>query len=134
MANSLLKTLENDYPELKFRPGGKKFLFRPPKTIVLGPDEPMADLLLLHELSHALLGHFSFTTDIARVKMESDAWAKTKELAAKYSVPVDDNFIETELDTYRDWLHTKSKCKKCGLTRFETPDGKWHCPFCEQKI
>ena len=134
MLNSLLKQLQNDYKEFVFRPGGKKYLFRPPHTIVLGPDEEMSELLLLHELSHAVLQHFSFDTDIKRLKMESDAWAKTKELAKKYGVEVDDDYIEDQLDTYRDWLHAKSKCKKCGLTRFETPDGKWHCPFCEQKI
>lgn len=134
MLNSLLKQLQNDYPEFVFRPSGKKYLFRPPRTIVLGPDKKMPELLLLHELSHAVLQHFSFDTDIKRLKMESDAWAKTKELAKKYGVEVDDDYIEDQLDTYRDWLHAKSKCKKCGLTRFETPDGKWHCPFCEQKI
>ncbi len=134
MSNSLLNQLKTDFPSFIFKPGGKKYLFRPPKTIVLGGDEPQAELLLLHELSHALLGHRTFKTDIERLRMESDAWAKAKELAAKYSIPVDENFIEDQLDTYRDWLHAKSKCKKCGLTRFATPDGKYHCPFCEQKI
>ena len=43
----------------------------------------------------------------------------------------DEDFIETELDTYRDWLHQRSKCKKCGLTRYQTRDGVYHCPFCD---
>ena len=131
MNESLLEKLKKDYPEFTFKTGGKKFLFRPKKTIVLGPDEPLADLLLIHELSHAVLHHFTFKTDIARIKMESDAWAKTRELASKYGIKIDDDFIETELDTYRDWLHTRSKCKKCGLTRYQTEDGVYHCPFCD---
>ena len=128
--SALLNELKREYNLFNFKPG-KKFLFRPPKTIILGPDEPLASLLLLHELSHALLGHRSFITDIERIKMESDAWAKTRELADKYNIVPDEDFIETQLDTYRDWLHTRSKCKKCGLTRYQTRDGIYHCPFCD---
>ena len=126
----LFLQIQHDFNLFNFKPG-KKFLFRPPKTIILGPDEPLASLLLLHELSHALLGHKSFVTDIERIKMESDAWAKTRELADKYNIVPDEEFIENQLDTYRDWLHTKSKCKKCGLTRYQTRDGVYHCPFCD---
>jgi lipopolysaccharide biosynthesis regulator YciM len=35
------------------------------------------------------------------------------------------------LDTYRDWLHRRSACPECGLTRYQTVDGRWHCPGCE---
>lgn len=88
-------------------------------------------MLLLHELSHAILGHYSFNVDIERMKMESNAWEKAKELAKNYNIEMDDEFIQTELDTYRDWLHKKSRCPNCGLTRFQTPDSQYHCPRCE---
>jgi rubrerythrin len=63
--------------------------------------------------------------------MESEAWEKAKELANHYGVEIDENLVQDELDTYREWLHQKSRCPKCGLTRFQTPDSQYHCPSCE---
>lgn len=130
MKAEFLNQLKADYPELKFREG-RKFAFRPPKTIVLGPPEPFSELLTLHEVSHALLKHKDFRMDVERLKMESNAWEKAKELAKKYNIEVDEDMIQNELDTYRDWLHRKSRCPVCGLTRFQTSDKKYHCPRCE---
>ncbi len=124
------KKLESDFPEFRFKKG-KKFAFRPPRTIVLGPNEPFDELLALHEVSHAILGHKDFKTDARRLKMEMEAWEKAKELASLYDVEINDDLIQGELDTYRDWLHKKSRCPKCGLTRFQTRDGDYHCPRCE---
>ena len=136
MSNSLLKTLENAYPDLRFK-SGKKFSFRAPHTICYVENTPNFDSLLLHELGHALLHHTDFATDIERLKMERAAWEKAKEVAAEltakgHAVTIDEELVETELDTYRDWLHQKSRCKKCGLTRYQTPDGAYHCPHCER--
>ena len=122
--------LEDDYPNLRFI-SGKKFMFRPPRTIVLGPKEPFAELLALHEVSHAICGHTDFKTDVERLKMEVEAWEKARELASLYGIEVNDDVIRQELDTYRDWLHQKSRCPQCGLTRYQTPDGLYHCPSCE---
>lgn len=128
--DNLLDRIKKDYPELSFK-NGKKFTFRPPKTIIIGPSEPKMELLLLHELGHALLHHEDYKTHVDRLKMESDAWEKAKELSLKYDVEFDDDLMQTELDTYRDWLYKKSRCPICGLTRFQTPDFKYHCPRCE---
>lgn len=130
MDAELLQRLKADFPEFRFV-DGSKFAFRPPKTIVLGPSEPFSELLTLHEVSHAILKHKTFRMDVERLRMESEAWEKARELAVRYNVEVSEDFIQDELDTYRDWLHTKSKCKKCGLTRYQTPDGIYHCPRCE---
>lgn len=125
----LLDRLKRDYPEFRFV-SGKKFAFRPPKTIVIGPDEESTALLLLHEVAHAVCGHVSFKTDIERLKMESEAWEKARELASQYGIEINEDSIQDELDTYREWLHKKSRCPVCGLTRFQTPDGQYHCPQC----
>lgn len=130
MDAEFLQRLKENYPEFRFIEGSK-FAFRPPKTIVLGPPEPFSELLALHEVSHAILKHKTFRMDIERLKMESEAWEKAQELAARYNIEIDENLIQVELDTYRDWLHNKSKCRACGLTRFQTPDGTYHCPRCE---
>ena len=56
---------------------------------------------------------------------------KARELCNKYGVSYNEDVAETELDTYRDWLDAKSRCPKCGLTRYQTSDGEFHCPRCE---
>lgn len=129
--SDFLDKLSGDFPDFKFRMG-RKFAFRPPRTIVLGPPEPSWKLLALHEVSHAILGHSSFRLDVERLKMESAAWDKAKELAGVYEITVDEGEIQDELDTYRDWLHKKTRCPRCGLTRFQTPDSQYHCPLCDE--
>ena len=126
----LITKIKADYPNFTFKTG-RKFAFRYPSTITIGPSEPFDSLLLLHEVSHALLGHRDYSRDIDRVKMESEAWEKAKSLASHYGVEVDENLIQDELDTYREWLHKKSCCPKCGLTRYQTNDQIYHCPRCE---
>ena len=125
-----MKKIQADYPEFRFTEG-KKYAFRPPRTIVLGPSEAFSELLLLHEVSHAILGHKTFKMDVERLKMESEAWEKARELADKYTIEINEDLIQDELDTYRDWLHTRSRCKECGLTCYQTSDGAYHCPRCE---
>lgn len=123
--------LMSDFPKLKFV-FGNKFSFRPPRTIVIGPSEPFVRLLTLHEVGHAICGHRRFRMDVERLKMENQAWDEARKLAISYGVAVDENLIQGELDTYRDWLHQKSRCPKCGLTRFQTPDSRYHCPRCDE--
>lgn len=130
MDATFLAKIKSSYPDFKFVTGAK-FAFRPPKTIVIGPEEPEDASLLLHELGHALSLHRDFNTGAKRLKMEVEAWEKARELASQYGIEMDDEMIEGELDTYREWLHQKSRCKKCGLTCFQTPDGSYHCPRCE---
>lgn len=140
----LLEKLKIDFSEFKFVEG-RKFAFRPPRTIVIEPKETSikkagtedevnteaAKLLLLHEVGHAALGHRNFRTDVERLRMELAAWEKARELATHYGLDFDNGLMEAELDSYRDWLHRKSCCPKCGLTRYQTPDGSYHCPRCE---
>ena len=127
MKKDLIEKLRVDYPDFRFREG-KKFSFRPPRTIIVGPSEPNDSLLLLHELGHAISAHRNFVLDPDRLKMEREAWEKARELSKIYGVEYDEEIVEQELDTYRDWLDKKSRCPKCRLTRFQTPDGQYHCP------
>lgn len=130
MDATFLQKLKNDYPEFCFREGAR-FAFRFPRTIIVDLKDKRGDLLALHELGHALLRHRDFTTSVERVKMERAAWDKARELATFYMIPFDEELAEEELDSYREWLDKKSRCPKCGLTRFQTPDGAYHCPRCE---
>lgn len=133
MRGELLEKLRADFPELCFKEG-RKFAFRPPRIIVVGPEEPHDSLLMLHELGHVLCGHCDFKMDAVRIKMEREAWEKARGLCKKYGVIYDEAVVENELDTYREWLDKKSRCPSCGLTRFQSPDGTYHCPRCENFI
>lgn len=128
--DDLIEKLRLDFPEFRFKTG-KKFAFRFPKTITIGPEESGAELLVLHELGHAVLGHKEFKTDVERLKMEVEAWEKARELAGVYQIDFNEEMMQDELDSYRDWLHKKSRCPKCELTRFQDADGTYHCPRCE---
>ncbi len=131
MDATFLAKVRGDYPEVKFV-AGKRFSFRPPRTVVFCDEsDDTAPLLLLHELGHFLTGRFDFKTEVERLKIEVMAWEKAKELAPLYGVFVDEDLIENELDSYRDFLHQKSRCPLCGLTRFQTPDSVFHCPKCD---
>ena len=125
-----LAGIARDYPGFRWR-FGRKFAFKPPRTIVIGPREPRFKALLLHEVGHAVCRHRDYKVDVRRLKMEVEAWDKARELAKKYDACIDEDIVQQELDTYRDWLHQKSRCPECGLTRFQTPDSRYHCPRCE---
>lgn len=132
---SFITKLQQDHPDLKFK-FGPRFSFRPPRTIIIGPlTEELSplhfQLLLLHELGHALSGHFDYHTDIERLRIEAEAWDKAKKISSFYQIPYDQDFAESQLDSYRDWLHQKSLCKTCQISRYQTPDGIYHCPNCK---
>lgn len=131
-ASSLLACLKADFPDFTFKPGSK-FAWRPPKTIVLGPQEPHFNLLMLHELGHATLGHTAFKTHVERLKMEVAAWQQAKIFSKTYNIPYNEDFVESQLDTYRDWLHAKSLCPNCKLTRYQLPSGEYICPLCDRR-
>ncbi len=139
-AYDFLIELKAMYPQYKWTLGNR-FKYKPEKTIIIDQNEaismPYFALLTLHELGHALSNHRDYKTDVERLRIESEAWQRAKreiekhENWNKYGIKYDEDFAENELDSYRDWLHQKSKCKKCGLTRYQTTDGVYHCPNCE---
>lgn len=130
---AFLMRIMADFPDFRFVMG-LKFAFRSPRTVVIGPSEPFWRLLVLHEVGHAVCKHKWFKMDVTRLKMENQAWDQARKLAVAYGVEIDEDVIQRELDTYRDWLHQKSRCPNCGLTRFQTPDSRYHCPRCEEFI
>lgn len=136
--SKIITQLSADFPDFDFT-YGKRFSFRPPKNIVIGPYEGKNTLLLVfHELGHAISGEYQYNLAVERLKIESKAWQEAKKIYElcktndKYpDLPSwDDEFVEENLDTYRNWLHTKSRCLSCGLTMLQKPDRSWYCPYC----
>ena len=128
--NSLANKLHKDYPDVTFTPG-EGFRFSPPTTVVYNPSG--SKLELLHELGHYLIKKNTYTSDIELIRIESEAWAKAKELCPKYRVKWDEDFAEDHLDTYRNWLHVVSLCKYCQLAGYQDESGLYHCPLCGAK-
>lgn len=133
---NLVERLSKDFSDLRFRQG-RKFAFRPPRTVVFEPltgvdaEYKIYSMRLLHEVGHALSGHRTYRQDLERVKMECEAWRRARSLCERYGVEYDEGVVEQELESYREWLHQKSKCSQCGLTRYQAENGVYHCPFCE---
>ena len=71
----VLQELQARYPEVRWVVG-KRFSFRPPRTIQLGEPQSHYVQLALHELGHCLAGHRDFRTDIGRLQLEREAWER----------------------------------------------------------
>ena len=131
-ATTLLATLQQDYPEVRFV-AADQFRWSPSEqTVWYNPKKRSgeASLALLHELSHALLGHKDYKTDFELLQLEVAAWHHAESLAETYDISTDPEHVQDCLDTYRDWLHARSKCPACtehGLQKNRTTYSCMNC-------
>lgn len=121
--------LARDFPSLRFEPSDDFHWSPHDKTIYFKPTEPNSPLLI-HELSHALLGHDTYESDVALLKIEREAWNKATELAPIYKIPIEDEVIESHLDTYREWLHARSTCPACSANGYQVKTSLYRCLAC----
>jgi predicted RNA-binding Zn-ribbon protein involved in translation (DUF1610 family) len=130
--SNLIERIAADYPQFKFQPGKQEHWSPKTRTITYqvtdSTDEPSYGLL--HELAHALLGHNSYKTDFELLKLESLAWREAAKLGRKYGLKIDEDHIQNCLDTYRDWLHRRSKCPTCGTHVLQTDASTYRCFNC----
>ncbi len=127
----LLERVEHDHPDLTFSPG-EAFEWQPTaRVIIYDHADPYFDARLLHELSHALLGHLRYERDIDLISMERDAWQHARlELGRKYQTDIPGDIIDHDMDTYREWLHARSTCPSCSATGMETKKHRYRCLAC----
>ena len=85
---------------------------------------------LLHELGHAELNHQNYRDDLELLMMEVAAWKEAKQLAQKYRIVIDDDHIQGCIDTYRDWLHRRSKCILCNTHSLQIDHTTYQCHNC----
>lgn len=129
-SEQLIKQVASDYPQFKFKAGRQEHWSPHTNTITYEPDAPHLKYGLLHELAHALLGHDSYHSDFELLKLESQAWQKAAKIGQKYGVKIDDEHIQNCLDTYRDWLHRRSKCPSCGIHALQQNARSYRCFNC----
>lgn len=127
---SLVTKLSADFPELSLVPSDAFSWDPSKKSIFYATKFPSSAALLLHELSHALLDHDSYEKDIQLVAMERDAWGKAVELAAKYGVDTDEDMVQDHLDSYREWMHARSRCPSCDAVGVQSGKNTYHCVAC----
>ena len=126
----LISQLKTDYPQFSFKKSDV-FLWSPTEKTICYSDGKSDDYIyILHELSHAILGHIDYGHDIELIAMERQAWDKSTELAVKYDLMIDDNMIQSSIDTYRDWLHSRSTCPMCEATGLQAKKYTYNCLVC----
>ena len=129
----LLEQIRSDHPDLSFiestnfswHAGKKHVSF---KKSDAGSEQ--AAWALLHELGHALLDHTTYRYDIELLQIEATAWGKARELAQKYALTIDEDYIQDCLDTYRDWLHLRATCPSCFARSLQSSPRDYHCFNC----
>jgi hypothetical protein len=132
-SEAFIDRLVQDFPSFKFVAGQQDHWSPSSKTIFYNPSRPLIELQysLLHELSHALLGHHDYGSDFELLKLESEAWVHAAQLGTMYDVIISDDHIQTCLDTYRDWLHRRSTCPACGMHVAQKDSQTYKCFNCQ---
>lgn len=131
--NGLLKQLRTDFPELHFAASTYYYWSSDENTVYYDESSPGNTPLLLHEASHGILSHSTYTRDIDLIKLEREAWTKAEELGRRYGVPIDAETREDALDSYRDWLHARSLCPHCQHNGIQTDQNTYECVVCSVK-
>lgn len=124
------------YPEQRFLPAGY-FAYDASEDVInydpglLG----MADgkLALLHEISHAILGHFHYRFDFELYAMEMDAWNMTKSLAQKHKVRINEAYINECMDSYDEWLTKRGTCPRCNEFNIQNQPNQFSCLRCQTR-
>lgn len=129
---ALINKILKDYPDLQLTQD-EIFSFHPPCHISYNPNLEKAELTLLHELGHYLDHDQDYSSDIALLRLEADAWQRAKQLSEQYGVSWDEDFAQSKLDSYRDWLHQASLCSVCEINGYQDKNGNYHCPLCGLK-
>ena len=127
---SLVKKLRDTYPQFVFKEA-ESFSWSPRKNTIFYSLNGDCSYLL-HELAHALLGHVDYEYDIELIPMERDAWNVAAELSAGFGVQIDEDLIESNLDSYRDWMHSRSTCPHCSANGLQIKKRAYKCPACSQ--
>jgi len=132
-SKELVEKLSLDYPDFKFKTGSQEHWSPKTQTITYNPDEPLEKFAfaLLHELSHAILGHNTYASDFELLKLEAEAWELAANLGKKYGFAISEDHIQNCLDTYRDWLHRRSTCPKCGIHVLQKDSKNYQCYNCQ---
>lgn len=128
---SLVANLQEIYPHIRFSESDIDKWSPSEQTVYYNPSQSSAEAFLLHELAHGLLGHESYKKDIELLQIERDAWNYAVcTISPQVKVIIKHQLVDQSLDTYRDWIHTKSTCPRCDASGVETTPRHYFCICC----
>jgi ribosomal protein L37AE/L43A len=132
-SSDLVDRISAEYIDFKFKMGRQEHWSPKTQTITYNPEEPFEKFSfgLLHELAHAVLGHSTYGSDFELLKLEGEAWSLAAKLGKRYGVSISEDHIQNCLDTYRDWLHRRSACPKCGIHTLQKDSSSYQCYNCQ---
>lgn len=135
MPQNILKIVKSDFPDITFLEGDV-FAWSPNSSTITYQklNSSKHILRLLHEIAHAQLKHRSYKKDVELIKMENEAWQySVNVLAPRYQIKADmnDEQIQDDLDSYRDWLHKRSVCPQCSAVGIQSEKQKYRCLNCQ---
>ena len=129
----LLATLKKSYLRVNFVQAETFYWSPKDKTVYFAPEKSDAQWSLVHELSHALLDHTSYSSDFELLLLEVAAWEKAEDVAVKLGLKIEKDHIQDCLDTYRDWLHRRSECPTCQMRGLQVSPTTYECTNCFNK-
>jgi len=128
--HSLLPKLTAAFPDITFT-SGERFSWSPEqKTVFYTTSDDNGVELMLHELSHGVLGHHEYKKDVELVAMEAAAWDTAALIGKDHDITIADDIVEDHLDTYREWLHARSTCPTCEATGYQNGKDTYSCVAC----
>lgn len=129
---SLLDKLTADYPQFVFQNASVSYWSARAQTVFYHDCETSEGLAtLLHELGHAVAGHSSYHKDIELLGCEREAWRHAHQIARTYGITLDPEFVESHIDTYREWLHARSRCPSCLSAGIQLSTLHYSCVLCQ---
>jgi hypothetical protein len=133
---ALFESIIADNKSINFEVG-EKFLWNPHSKTIWYVEDDVLDThgiwSLLHELGHAKLNHQSYRDDLELLMMEVSAWAEAKKIAKDYNVSIEERHIEKCVDSYRVWLHQRSRCIDCKTNSLQLDRTTYQCHNCGTK-
>lgn len=129
----IISQLKINYPSLSFVSSDHFRWSAATGTIYFNANSHNMEAFCLHELSHAILEHTDYSRDIDLLKLERDAWEYAADtLASLYNASIPESLVQESLDTYRNWLHTRSSCPICQATGVQINKHTYKCLACTQ--
>ena len=130
-STSLVDSLRKSYPQFTFQ-NASVSRWSPYEQTVYYHDARSRDgrANLLHELGHAIAGHTSYNQDIELLTCEREAWQTAVKIAPDFDIAISPDLVEEHLDTYREWLHNRSRCPSCAHPGLQKLDLQYECILC----
>ncbi len=126
----ILQHIKTNHSNVTYKKSNKSYWDPLSQTIFHNPNKNYAEVTLLHELGHAINQDKQYKYDTDLLKMELQAWQQANKISKKLAIDIDKNYIEDCMDSYRNWLHARSKCPNCSQNSIQNSELKYVCLNC----